>query len=370
MKLVDRSIRNYHTVMVAIVMTTIIGLICYNTLPRQLTPTVDKPLIEVRTKYRGLSPNEVERNITRRLEEQLETVEGLKKMTSRSQHGESTITLEFEWGTDKKIATIDVNNKLQQVKNLPVLADKPVLKSIATENSNPIMWVIVKKPDPKMPDLNQNYLFKIGEDMIVPVLQRVEGVSEVWHFGGEEREMRVEFDPYSLARLHLTYKNVIKTLTNENQNTRAGFHDENNREYTVRTLGEFKNPEDILKTIIKRDGNKTIRVRDFAEVVDGYKRTSSLVRINGRISNAFGIIREQGANVVSTCNLAAEAIQQLNRELINRGIPMRLKIVYKDVDYIDEAMSLVKSNLALGAALAVIVLLLFLGSVRSVLSCQ
>ena len=367
MKLVDSSIRNYHTVMVAIVMAAVIGVICYNTLPRQLTPTVDKPLIEVRTEYRGLSPNEVERNITRRLEEQLETVEGLKKMTSRSQHGESSITLEFEWGTDKKIATIDVNNKLQQVKDLPVLADKPVLKSISTDNSNPIMWVIVEKPNPKMPDINQNYMFKAGEDLVVPLLQRVEGVSEVWHFGGEDREMRVEFDPYSLARLHLTYGDVIKKLSNENQNTRAGFHDEDNREYTVRTLGEFKNSEDILKTVIKRDGNKTIRVRDFAKVVDGYQRTSSLVRINGQISNAFGIIREQGANVVSTCNLATEAIEKLNRELLSRGIPMQLKIVYKDVDYIDEAMYLVKSNLALGAALAVIVLLLFLGSIRSVL---
>ncbi len=367
MKLVDSSIRNYHTVMVAIVMTAVIGIICYNTLPRQLTPTVDKPLIEVRTQYRGLSPNEVERNITRRLEEQLETVEGLKKMTSRSQHGESSITLEFEWGTDKKVATIDVNNKLQQVKDLPVLADKPALKSISTDNSNPIMWVIVEKPNPKMPDINQNYMYKVGEDIIVPLLQRVEGVSEVWHFGGEDREMRVEFDPYSLARLHLTYKDVIKKLSSENQNTRAGFHDEANREYTVRTLGEFKDPDDILKTVIKRDGDKTIRVRDFAKVVDGYQRTSSLVRINGRISNAFGIIREQGANVVSTCNLAIEAIEKLNRELLNRGIPMRLKIVYKDVDYINEAMYLVKSNLALGAALAVIVLLLFLGSVRSVL---
>jgi len=367
MKLVDSSIRNYHTVMVAIVMTAVIGIICYNTLPRQLTPTVDKPLIEVRTTYRGLSPNEVERNITRRLEEQLETVEGLKKMTSRSQHGESSITLEFEWGTDKKIATIDVNNKLQQVKDLPVLADKPVLKSISTDNSNPIMWVIVEKPNPKMPDISQNYMFKAGEDLIVPLLQRVEGVSEVWHFGGEDREMRVEFDPYSLARLHITYKEVIQKLSSENQNTRAGFHDEANREYTVRTLGEFKDPDDILKTVIKRDGNKTIRVRDFAKVIDGFQRTSSLVRINGRISNAFGIIREQGANVVSTCNLATEAIEKLNRELLQRGIPMRLKIVYKDVDYIDEAMSLVKSNLALGAALAVIVLLLFLGSVRSVL---
>ena len=72
--------------------------------PRQLTPTIDKPLIEVRTEYLGLSPNEVERNITRRLEEQLESVEGLKKMTSRSQHGLSTITLEFDWGTDKKFS--------------------------------------------------------------------------------------------------------------------------------------------------------------------------------------------------------------------------------------------------------------------------
>ena len=179
--------------------------------------------------------------------------------------------------------------------------------------------------------------------------------------------MRVEFDPYSLARLRLTYEDVIKKLSSENQNTRAGFHDEANREYTVRTLGEFRDPDDILKTVIKRDGDKTIRVRDFAKVVDGYQRTTSLVRINGQISNAFGVIREQGANVVSTCNLATEAIEKLNHELLSRGIPMRLKIVYKDVDYIDEAMSLVKSNLALGAALAVIVLLLFLGSVRSVL---
>ncbi len=367
MKLVDHSIRNYHTVVVTIVLLVVIGIICYNTLPRQLTPTVDKPLIEVTTEYRGLSPNEVERNITRRLEDQLESVEGLKKMISRSQHGKSVITLEFEWGTDKKIATIDVNNKLQQVKDLPVLADKPVLKSVSTDNSNPIMWVIVEKPNPKMPDLDQNYMYKIGEDIILPILNRVEGVSIVWHFGGEDREMRVEFDPYAMARLHLTYDEVIKKLSGENQNTRAGFHEENKREYTVRTLGEFTGPQDILDTVIKRDGDKTIRVKDFATVDNGYQRTTSIVKINGRISNAFGIIRESGANVVSTCNLATEAVNKLNNELLNRGIPMQLKIVYKDVDYIDEAMHLVKSNLALGAILAVVVLLLFLGSLRSVL---
>ena len=94
MKLIDQSIRNYHFVIVVMALVAVVGVICFNTLPRQLTPTVDKPLIEVRTEYIGLSPNEVERNITRRLEEQLESVEGLKKMTSRSQHGLSTITLE------------------------------------------------------------------------------------------------------------------------------------------------------------------------------------------------------------------------------------------------------------------------------------
>ena len=367
MKLVDYSIRNYHTVTVAIVMAAVVGVLCYNTLPRQLTPTVDKPLIEVTTAYRGLSPNEVERNITRRLEDQLENVESLKKMTSSSQHGQSSITLEFDWGVDKKTTMIDVNNKLQQVKDLPVLADKPTMKSVSSDNSQPIMWIIVQKPNEKMQDLDKNYMFKVGEDLIKPVLNRVEGVGDVWHFGGEEREMRVEFDAYAMARLHVTYGEVIARLSGENQNTRAGFHDESHREYTVRTLGEFKDPQDIMQAVIKRDGEKTIRVSDVATVIDGYKRTTSIVRINGQMSNAFGIIREAGANVVQTCNLARETVEELNQELINRGIPMRLKIVYQDVDYINEAMELVKDNLGLGALLAVMVLLLFLGSFRSVL---
>ena len=367
MKLIDQSIRNYHTVTVMVVLAAAVGIFCFTILPRQLTPTVDKPIIEVRTEYRGLSPSEVERNITRRLEEQLESVEGLKKMTSRSQQGLSTITLEFEWGIDKNIATIDVNNKLQQVKDLPVLSDKPTLKSISNDNSSPIMWIVFDKPNPKMPNLDQNYMYKVGEDIVIPALLRVTGVADMWHFGGEEREMRVEFDPYSMARLHLTYEDVTQRLSEENQNIRAGLHDEESREYTVRTLGEFISAEEILNTVVKRDGKRTITVRDFATVKDGYKRTASLVRISGRLSNAFGVIRKPGANVVETCNLAAKAVAKLNQELLNRGIPLKLAIVYKDVDYIDESMRLVKSNLSLGAILAVIVLLLFLGSIRSVL---
>ncbi len=367
MKLIDHSIRNYHTVIVMMVLTVVVGIICFQSLPRQLKPTVESPIIEVATTYRGLSPNEVERNITRRLEDQLESVEGLKKMVSSSVHGQSTITLEFDWGVDKNLAMLDVNNKLQQVKDLPVLADKPTIKSVSSDNSNPIMWIIFQKPDPQMPTLDQNYMFKVGEDILRPVLLRVEGVSDVWHFGGEEREMRVEFDPYALARLHLTYDDVISKLSQENQNTRAGFHDEPKREYTVRTMGEFKNPEEILNTVIKRDGKKTITVREFAHVEDSYKRRTSIVRINGQISNAFGIIRKAGANVVETCNATAKTIERLNKELINRGIPIKLQIVYQDVEYIDEAMELVQSNLGLGAILAVLVLLVFLGSARSVL---
>ncbi|VAX30226.1 RND multidrug efflux transporter; Acriflavin resistance protein, partial [hydrothermal vent metagenome] len=252
MKLIDQSIRNYHTVTVMVVLAAAVGIFCFQILPRQLTPTVDKPIIQVRTEYRGLSPSEVERNITRRLEEQLESVEGLKKMTSRSQQGLSTITLEFDWGIDKNIATIDVNNKLQQVKDLPVLSDKPTLKSVSNDNSNPIMWIVFDKPNPKMQNLDQNYMFKVGEDIVIPALLRVTGVAEMWHFGGEDREMRVEFDPYSMARLHLTYDDVVRRLSQENQNTRAGLHDEGSREYTVRTLGEFTSADEILSTVIKR----------------------------------------------------------------------------------------------------------------------
>ena len=151
MKLIDQSIRNYHTVTVIIVMALVLGTLCFRVLPQQLTPTVDKPQIEVRTEYIGLSPNEVERNITRRLEDQLESVEGMKKMTSTSQHGLSTINLEFEWGIDKDLAVLDVNNKLQQVKDLPVNADKPTLRSISSDNSSPIMWIVLTSPMKKCP---------------------------------------------------------------------------------------------------------------------------------------------------------------------------------------------------------------------------
>ncbi len=367
MKLVEYSIRNYHTVVVAVVFLAVLGVLSFQSLPRQLIPTVDKPLIQVKTKYLGLSPSEVEQNITRRLEDQLESVEGLKRMVSKSSHGSSDIELEFDWGTDKKIAMIDVNNKLQQVKDLPPVADKPTLKSVSTDNSSPIMWMVFQKPHPKSPDLDQNYMFQVGEDLALPALLRVDGVAEVWHFGGEEREMRVEFDPYSMARLHVTYKEAIESLRDENQNVRAGFHDEADRNYTVRTLGEFKSQEDILNAVVKRDGRKTIFVRDFARVVDGFKRRESIVKISGQVSNAFGIIRKSGANVVDTCREVGKVAERLNREFVNRGIPLQIKIVYQDVDYIFEAMSLVKSNLGLGALLAVAVLLVFLGSVRSVL---
>ena len=106
MKLIDQSIRNYHTVTVLIVMAALVGALCFQTLPRQLAPTVDKPEIEVKTEYLGLSPDEVERNITRRLEDQLESVEGVKKMTSTSQHGLSTINLEFDFSNFSFTRTI------------------------------------------------------------------------------------------------------------------------------------------------------------------------------------------------------------------------------------------------------------------------
>ena len=126
------------------------------------------------------------------------------------------------------------------------------------------------------------------------------------HFGGEEREMRVEFNPYSIARLRITYDEIVKRLRDENKNTRAGFHDEEGRAYTVRALGEFSSTSEIMETVIKRDGDRTIRVKDCAVVEDSYKRTDSLVRISGELSNAFGVIRKAGANVVETCNEAAK----------------------------------------------------------------
>ncbi len=262
MKLVDTSIKRPVSVAVGVIFVLIFGLIALFKIPVQLTPNVEKPRITVSTTWEGASPVEVETEIVREQEDKLKTVEGLVEMTSESEDGGGTVVLEFLVGTDIDSALVDVSNTLNQVREYPDNVDNPVISSVDV-TSSAMAWFILKP-------LNRNDQFDINEyhdfvdDFIKPKIERVPGVGSSRVFGGNEREMQVIVDPNALAGREVTLLEMAQAIDKENDNYSGGHFDEGKRRYVVRTIGEYKTPEDIEAVVITRKNGVPIYVKDVA----------------------------------------------------------------------------------------------------------
>jgi hydrophobic/amphiphilic exporter-1 (mainly G- bacteria), HAE1 family len=362
MQIIRQSIKFPHAVVVAVFLCFIFGYLSMQTLPLQMKPTVDRPEITINTIYRGASPAEVEEQITNPIEEVMDAVEGIRKITSTSSDAFSSVTLEFDWGVNKDVAIVDVVNKLSQVPDLPDDAQEPEVRAVSSDDEEPIMWFIMRS------DKTPNEMYEIAEDQIEPRIRRIEGVGDLFVFGGEEREMQVQVDPVALAGRNISFNELGAALRSENMNVRGGFLDQNKRRYIVRTVGRFESPQDVLSTIVTYDeSGGPIYLREIADAAFGYKKSQSVVRHNAELTVVFGVLKKSGANVVETCNLVEAEIEKLNQEFEQKNMDIRLVNVYTDVEYINEAINLVIQNLIIGAVLASIVLLFFLRSSRSVL---
>jgi HAE1 family hydrophobic/amphiphilic exporter-1 len=363
MKLVDASIKNPVSVTVGVILLIMFGVISLFSLPIQLTPDVEEPQITVGTTWPGGSPQEVETEIVREQEDQLKTVEGLVEMTSTSADSSGSIVLEFEVGTDIDAALVDVSNKLDQVREYPAEADKPVLSTVDVGGSA-MAWFILKPINGNNLDINKFYDF--ADDFIKPRFERVPGVGSSNVYGGQEREMQVIVDPNALAARGITLLQMAQAIDNENNNYSGGDFEEGKRRYVVRTIGEYESPEDIENVIITRKDGAPVYVRDVARVNLGYKDPAFAVRQNGEPAIAINAVKESGANSIEVMEGLREAMDELNGELLkDRGLI--LYNVYDETIYIEDAIDLVIHDVMIGALLAVVVLLLFLRSGSSTL---
>ncbi|VAX17310.1 RND efflux system, inner membrane transporter [hydrothermal vent metagenome] len=360
MWLIRFSIENPVKVTVAVLYMLIFGAISIADIPIQLTPTVDKPEIQVRTSFPGAAPQEVEEQVTIPIEEKLQAVEGLTRLTSSSKEGSSSVELEFEWGVDKDIALIDILKRISTVKNLPDDADTPIIIAGTSSERRPIYWASLRG------SLPVNKMRQFTKDYIVPRVERIEGVSEVRIYGGEEREVRIALDFTALGARGLTVKDISQALVRENLNVRGGHIDIGKRKYLVRTVGLFKNVSDIESVIVAKDiDGRPVYIRDVATVYDTFKDRTSMVRIMGEPAIALGIIKKSGANTIKVVNQLESLFEKLNREIKSKNVAIHES--YDSSDYIWESIGFVTSNLGFGALLAVLVLLFFLRSVRSTL---
>ena len=340
------------------------GLISLFRIPVQLTPDVDRPIITVSTVWPGASPEEVEQEIVQRQEEQLKSVEGLVLMTSESNDSRGVVTLEFNVGVDPDAVLLLVSNKLDQVFGYPLDAERPVISAGGSGPSGAITWIMLE-PLPERDDLDIERYRDYGEEVVKTALERVPGVSRSDIYGGYDRQLQVIVDPQAMAARQITVQDLAQALTRENANTSAGTFDEGKRRYIVRTVGQYQQPSDIEQVVVRSADGTRVTVGEIARTRLGYVRTVASVRQKGRPAIAVNAQRETGANVLEVMDGIRRTIRELNEGPLARE-GLYLTQVYDETNYIDSAISLVRSNILIGGTLAVTVLFIFLRSVSSV----
>jgi HAE1 family hydrophobic/amphiphilic exporter-1 len=369
MNLIKLSITRPIAVIAAVLMVVMFGLVALETIPIQLAPDVNRPVISITTNWPAAAPAEIEREITNRQEEVLKGIEGLADITSRSELGRARVTLEFEVGSNMDRALLLVSNRLDRVSDYPDEASEPSLRTAGSED-NPIAWFIITRLEG-----NERPIHEFGDfvkDIVQDRIERVAGVSQVNVFGDSEREIQVIIRPELLARYRLTVGEVVDALRRANTSVSAGDVDEGKRRYMVRVEAELNTVKTIEEVVLRSEADPAtgrlarVVVRDIAEVAFAYREPVATIRMLGMQAMAFNAQRETGANVIETMRGIDAAVRELN-EFAIPDAGLKLIQVYDETVYINSSIALVRQNIWVGGTLAALILLLFLRSWRATL---
>ena len=360
MTLAGRAIARPVTVCMVTIAAMLFGSISLDRLGLTLLPELTYPTLTIRTEFDGAAPAEVEEQITRRIEQRVGVVNGVRKMHSISAAGQSDVILEFRWGADMDMASIEVREKLDLVR-LPIELDKPALLRL-NPNLDPIyrFSLTLETADAASVDALQS-LRRYADEFLKRKLDAVPGVAATIVAGGFEDEVAVFVDQSKLAQLDLTVAELGQKLQATNVNLSGGTLEDGAQEYLVRTLNQFDTIEDIRSTIIFQRGGQIIRLGDVAEVKEGQKDRDAIMRVNGLQAIEVSLYKEGDGNTVEVATNIRAEIERLTKNL---GEGMVLTPIYDQSEFIESAISEVQLAALQGAGLAVLVLFLFLKQIR------
>ncbi len=363
MSLIKTAVRWRHGTFVLFCVLALFGALSLLNLPLELIPGGERPEISISTTYSGASPNEVEDLITRPIEERLEEVQGIQEITSRSSAGVSSINLEFEWNSDINQRLVDVLNKLQQVEALPEEAGESDVE-VVSGSSRPMMWVILTPKPGFTADIN--HYRDLLDDVIVPRFRQVQEVGQFLVSGGLEREVEIIVDPKALSDRNLTIGDVVNALRSNNRDIRGGPLVLGRREYRVRTISRSNDIKQLEDFVLRRDESGTVFLRDVAQARIGRKIQDRALLRDNEPAVGVGIIRQTNGNVPKISQGIRQALVELEARFDRENEGITFDITYDENNYINDSISFVQGNLTAGAILAAIILLLFLGSLRTV----
>lgn len=362
MTLTRISLSNPVAVAVGCILIAIFGLISLSRLPIQMTPDLDRPIIQVSTSWRAAAPNEIESEILEPQEDVLRSIPGMKRMSAVANSGIGSITLEFDIGSDLDRALIEVLNALNQVPRYPVDANEPTIQVGGNRFDSVIAWftIVTAEGNDRPIASYQDFI----EDEVVTRFDRIPGVSETGSFGGRGHEVRITFDPFKAANIGLDLTQVAPEF-GANADISAGTNEVGKRQYTLRFSGKYDITSLVELVLDWRDG-RPILLGDVATVDLVMKDVSSILHASGHPSIAVNIAPEPGVNVLEVMAAVKETIADLQANELKRA-GLELTQGYDETVYINSSIGMVRNNLLLGVTLAIVVLWWFLRRFRATL---
>ncbi|MDR2028913.1 MAG: efflux RND transporter permease subunit [Treponema sp.] len=368
MSLAKISVSRPTTVFVIFVLLILLGVFAFINLPIDLYPEIEIPYILVMTTYEGAGPEEVERSVSRIMEARLSNVSGLEKITTTSSKGASMAILEFSYGTDLADAANSVRDNLEIAKRLiPDEADAPMIFRF-DPSMMPIMGLMITG------NRSPEELREIAEDNILPRIEQTPGVATASVMGGRSKIIRVEIPQNRLEAYGLTVTEIQQMLATQNAQVAAGSIKEGGLSYILTTMGEYSSLDELRSTVISYKGGglvdgqtetpRTVRLRDIADIFEGFEEQESLVLVDGSPAVMMMVQKQSGKNSVQTAKDLRVRLERIAKE-----VPQDIKIneIFNSTDQIENSIDQVSSTAIQGAVLAIVILFIFLRSIKPTL---
>ncbi|MCM1369391.1 MAG: efflux RND transporter permease subunit [Candidatus Amulumruptor caecigallinarius] len=356
MSLYGSAVKRPITTLLCFVVVIILGLFSLAKLPIDLYPDIDTNSIMVITMYPGASAKDIEQNVTKPLENTLNSVEHLKHITSTSRENTSVITLEFEYGYDIDVLTNDVRDKLDMVESqLPDDSENPIIFKFSTDMI-PICLLSVQAKE------SMAGLYKILDDNLVNPLARVDGVGSVSISGAPKREVHVYIDPNRLEAYNMSVETISNIIGAENRNVPGGSFDIGSNTYALRVQGEFASTDQLKEIPVGSFGGRTIFLKDVARIEDTLEERTQQSYINGVEGATIVIQKQSGANSVEISNKVMEMLPRLQKNLPS---DIKIGVIVDTSDNIRNTINSLVETVFYALLFVMIVVFLFLGRWRA-----
>ena len=333
-----------------------VGAFSFFSLGVDLFPKIDFPTITITVVNPGASPQEIETDVTEKIEEAVNTISGIDELRSSSVEGISQVFVQFVLEKDVNVAAQEVENRVQTViPRLPDTADQPTVQKLDTDAA-PVLRIVVSAPR------NLREVTETAKTKIKERIESVSGVGQISIIGGRERQINVWVDPDKMRSYNVTPAEITTALRLQNIEFPSGRLDEGQKETSVRTLGKIKKPEEFADIIVTTRGNYQVRVKDLGYVEDGAEEVRSQALLNGQPAVTLIVSKQSGQNTVAAARAVKERLEEIKTTLPE---DYRVQIIGDNSIFIQNSLNSIEEHLIVGGILAAIVVFLFLWNIRT-----